>query len=118
LIKENNAERRDAALLDGAVQSILPSYSTLTLSSGVILAVHLFMPTFFATSLIKTWVIIVLFLWLYPFVGLVLERAPSRAYLAILLGPLFILWRTWLSIRARFGKPVPWVRTPRRTEGR
>jgi hypothetical protein len=41
-----------------------------------------------------------------------LEKAPFKAYLAILSGPFFILWRTWLALAARFGsKPVIWIRT-------
>jgi hypothetical protein len=45
-------------------------------------------------------------------VGLALERAPVRAYVAILLGPYFILWRTWLALISRFGgKQVTWIRT-------
>jgi hypothetical protein len=51
-------------------------------------------------------------LLIYPLVGLALERAPFRAYIAILLGPYFILWRTWLALNSRFGgKQVTWIRT-------
>jgi hypothetical protein len=51
---------------------------------------------------------------LYPLLGLALERAPLRAYLAILSGPAFIVWRTWLALAARSRREVTWVRTPRR----
>jgi hypothetical protein len=48
----------------------------------------------------------------YPLIGLALERAPLKAYLAILAGPFFIVWRTWLALTARFGRrPVVWIRT-------
>jgi hypothetical protein len=51
-------------------------------------------------------------LLVYPLVGLALERAPIKAYLAILLGPYFIVWRTWLAFITRFGgKKVTWIRT-------
>ena len=51
-------------------------------------------------------------LLIYPLVGLALERAPVRAYMAILLGPYFILWHTWLALISRFrGKEVTWIRT-------
>jgi hypothetical protein len=54
----------------------------------------------------------VIVLLIYPLVGLALERAPIRAYIAILLGPYFILWRTWLAFISRFGgKQVTWIRT-------
>lgn len=106
--------QRNPALLDGAAQAFLPSYSTLTLVSVALLIVHWLLSTFLAPILIYGWVVLVLALVIYPLIGLTLERAPLRAFAAIGLGPVFIVWRTWLSIRARFGKPVEWVRTARR----
>ena len=54
----------------------------------------------------------VVLLFAYPLFGLALERAPVRAYIAILLGPYFILWRTWLAFISRFRrKQVTWIRT-------
>ncbi|MCS7261600.1 MAG: glycosyltransferase family 2 protein, partial [Anaerolineae bacterium] len=104
--------RRDPAMLEGAVRSLSPVYSTLVLLSLVGTLAHL---AFFAWSgvvLTGLWMLLVVLLGVYPFFGLVLERAPLRAYLAILSGPLFILWRTWLSLWARYGRrPVQWVRT-------
>jgi hypothetical protein len=56
-------------------------------------------------------------LFVYPFVGLVLERAPLRAYAAILTGPVFIVWRSWLALVSRRpNKQVLWIRTPRRVQ--
>jgi len=109
-------KRRDWTLLDGALQASLPSYSTLTLISSMILFVHLLfnwlIKPIFPWSLIIAWAAIVGTLFIYPLFGLVLENAPIRAYLAILTGPCFIIWRTWLAIKARFGKkPVTWIRT-------
>ncbi len=106
--------RRDAALLDGALQAYLPSYSTLTLMSGLVLVVHLLLFHLVASETIYAWSVIATGLAIYPLLGLALERAPLRAFAAILAGPFFVLWRTALSIRARFGKPVGWVRTARR----
>lgn len=106
--------RREGALLDGAVQAFLPSYSTLTVISVAVLVIHLLLSQFVARELIYAWSTVVICLAAYPLIGLALERAPLRAYVAILIGPLFILWRTALSIRARFGRPVEWVRTARR----
>jgi hypothetical protein len=61
---------------------------------------------------IGAWAAMVVMLFAYPLVGLALERAPVRAYIAIMLGPYFILWRTWLALMSRFGKkPVTWIRT-------
>ncbi len=105
---------RDLAALDGAAQSLLPSYSTLTLMSVVLLIAHLLWSSFSAPSLILAWGAVVAVMAVYPLIGLILERAPLRAYVAISLGPVFIIWRTALSLAARFGKPVEWVRTARR----
>jgi hypothetical protein len=61
---------------------------------------------------IAAWAAMVVLLMIYPLVGLALEHAPARAYVAILLGPYFILWRTWLALLSRFGKKqVTWIRT-------
>lgn len=108
--------RHDSALLDGAVQAFLPSYSTLTVISGAVLAVHLLLSQFVAPELVYAWGALAIGLAVYPLIGLALERAPLRAYSAILIGPFFILWRTVLSVRARFGRPVEWVRTARRSD--
>jgi hypothetical protein len=48
---------------------------------------------------------------------LALEKAPLKAYLVILTGPIFIVWRSFLSIRARYLRgDLRWVRTPRQAE--
>ena len=104
--------RRDLALLDGAAQSLLPSYSTLTLVSVVGLIANLAVGAAVAPGLIYGWLGLVAVLGVYPFFGLALERAPLLAYLVILSGPVFIVWRTWLSLASRFGgKEITWVRT-------
>ncbi|PWH19834.1 MAG: glycosyl transferase [Ardenticatenia bacterium] len=111
LLREG-VRRRDFAMLEGAARSLLPVYSTLALVSLLGTLVHL---AFFVRSgivLTGLWALLVVLLGVYPFFGLLLERAPLRAYAAILAGPLFIFWRTWLSLRARYGRrPVQWVRT-------
>lgn len=107
--------RRDAALLDGVAQTLLPSLSTLTLIGGGMLVMHVVLSTVFTPVLIYLWAGVAGLLIVYPLLGLALERAPRKAYLAILSGPVFILWRTWLSLLARFGRePGMWVRTSRR----
>jgi hypothetical protein len=56
-------------------------------------------------------------LLLYPMLGLVLEGAPKRAYLAMLIGPVFVAWRAWLTLQTRLTQSdAAWVRTPRRSE--
>ncbi len=106
--------RRDAALLDGAIQARFPSYSTLTFLSILILLGHLVLFAFVSRIAILAWLSVVVLLAFYPLIGLALERAPLRAYVAIMLGPVFIVWRTVLSISARLVKPTTWVRTAHR----
>lgn len=108
--------RRDSALLDGAMQAYFPSYSTLTLISMMVLSVQLVVNwgtrSIFPSALIATWAILLLLLFLYPLFGLALEGAPLQAYLVILSGPFYILWRTWLAFDSRIRKKqIPWIRT-------
>jgi len=109
-------KRRDGALLDGALQAYLPSYSTLTMISVLSLLIQILVNwlvgPIFSWTVIRAWTVVVGALFVYPLLGLALEKAPLKAYLAILSGPFFILWRTWLAMAARFGsKPVTWIRT-------
>ena len=94
----------------------VPSFSTLTLSSGFMLVIHVLAEYFTAISvsieLITLWAIVVIVQFLYPLFGLALDKAPLKAYVVILTGPVFIFWRTWLALSARYGlKQVTWIRT-------
>jgi len=109
-------KRRDTALLDGALQAHLPSYSTLTMISVICLLLQVLVnglvEPMFPWGVIGAWAVVAGMLFAYPLVGLGLENAPLEAYLAILSGPFFIVWRTWVAVTARFGsEPVTWVRT-------
>ena len=109
-------KKRNLAMLDGAIQASFPSYSTLSLLSLIFLiiqvSINLFIRHNFLWTLIGAWSAMAVTLLIYPLVGLALERAPARAYIAILLGPYFILWRTWLALISRFRrKQVTWIRT-------
>jgi hypothetical protein len=76
------------------------------------LAVNRIGGSIFPPNLLAGWGAMLGALFAYPLLGLLLEKAPLRAYLAILSGPVFILWRTWLALTARFGgRSVVWVRT-------
>lgn len=103
-------------MLDGALQAYLPSFSTLTLGSVLALAVQLLVNAWrgstFSGVVVGAWAVVVGLLLLYPLFGLALVRAPARAYLAILSGPLFVVWRSWLALTARSGqRPVTWIQT-------
>ena len=112
-------QRRNPAVLDAALHVALPSYSTLTVLSVAVLllqlAANLIWGPLVPLILILLWASAIVMLALYPFLGLALDRAPLWAYLVIMTGPVFIVWRTWLALLARFGRrSVSWVRTPRR----
>ena len=108
-------KRGDGALLDGAMQSYLPSYSTLTLAAIALLAIQLIIYWLggkIAIGAIIAWLVFTALLYLYPLFGLALEHAPLRAYGAILTGPVFMVWRSGLALQARLSRrPVTWVRT-------
>lgn len=107
--------KQNLAMLEGALQAYFPSFSTLS-----VIAVFFFFLLLLLywtgkalpPSLLAAWGGLVMVLVFYPFGGLVLEKAPFKAFLAILTGPYFILWRTALALQARLSrKPVVWIRT-------
>ena len=107
----------DFAVLEGGLQALLPSYSTLTLICALILALQLIANWWFGPVIspvaILLWAAYLFVLFLYPFIGLFLERASARLYLAMLLGLIYIGWRTLLLFKVRFGRrQVTWKRTP------
>lgn len=104
----------DTGLLDGAAQSIFPSYSTLVLCAFGGLLLQAALPTLFSSTTLILWASLLALLAIYPLYGLALEQAPWRAYIALLLGPIFIIWRTSIAVLARVGPgQLVWVRTPR-----
>jgi cellulose synthase/poly-beta-1,6-N-acetylglucosamine synthase-like glycosyltransferase len=106
-IRQNNWVK-----LDGALGAIIPSYSTLTLISIFVLVLNVFFIAYEGIILMYLWLFIAVLWLVYPLFGLALEKAPGNAYLAILTGPFFILWRTGLNIRARlFPNKIKWIRT-------
>jgi cellulose synthase/poly-beta-1,6-N-acetylglucosamine synthase-like glycosyltransferase len=109
-------KNHNMAMLDGAFQASFPSYSTLSVVSLIVLAMHvpidLFINPLSLWPNICAWAVMVGMLVIYPMIGLALERAPLKAYFVILSGPYFIFWRTWVAVLSRFGrKPVSWIRT-------
>jgi 1,2-diacylglycerol 3-beta-glucosyltransferase len=108
--------RRDLALLDGALQAYLPSFSTLTVGCIIALLGQILLSQLVSSvlpnTLLYAWTGICVALFVYPLFGLALERAPAKAYIVILTGPLFIVWRTYLAIKSRyFRRQDIWVRT-------
>jgi len=109
--------RRNWGLLDGALGITLPSYTTLAFFSAALLGLHLLFAAHFSSLLVYLWAGMLVLWFIYPLPGLWIEGAPAWAYLAILSGPIFMLWRTWINLRAKLAiKDTPWIRTPHRTE--
>jgi cellulose synthase/poly-beta-1,6-N-acetylglucosamine synthase-like glycosyltransferase len=109
-------KNRNSAMLDGAFQAYLPSYSALTAITMFFLMLQILGIKMFGLAvsqwLLMVWVVLLAILFFYPIFALALEKAPAKAYLVILTGPLFILWRLWLTLVSRFGKgKTTWVRT-------
>jgi cellulose synthase/poly-beta-1,6-N-acetylglucosamine synthase-like glycosyltransferase len=104
----------DLALLDGAVYAYLPSYSTLTLLASLFVVLSFLLRQQIWSWLPGAWLAVFILLFAFPLINLALDRAPLKAFLVILNGPLFIFWRSALSVYARFlRRQVDWVRTPR-----
>jgi cellulose synthase/poly-beta-1,6-N-acetylglucosamine synthase-like glycosyltransferase len=105
--------QKKPALIDAVIGSTIPSYSTLTLTTFVGLFIHILFFDFFSSIQIYLWGSTA-FLWCaYPILGLYLEKAPFRSYFALLFGPIFIIWRTWIVLKLRlFPQKITWERTP------
>jgi cellulose synthase/poly-beta-1,6-N-acetylglucosamine synthase-like glycosyltransferase len=108
--------QRDFALVDAALQAYAPAYSTLAaaVAGGFLLQtlVNHWAGAVFPDWLLRAWAALLALLFLYPFAGLAIARAPFRAYIAICLGPLFIGWRTAIAIAARRRTSGVWTQTP------
>jgi 1,2-diacylglycerol 3-beta-glucosyltransferase len=102
--------------LDGAMQALFPPYSTLVIYYALLLIVYVFSELILLhdipSSVEWSWCGLTAFLFLYPFLGLLLEKAPLRAFLILITGPAFIIWRSFLSIKSSFdANRDVWIRT-------
>lgn len=115
------ARSRSLALLDGALELLMPSYSFLAAASVVnlclVVGLDLFLPSVHGL-LGQAGSLLLLLAWLgYPLAGLIIDRAPGWAFKALLLGPAYLAWRLWISVLVRVrGGHIAWVRTQRREE--
>jgi cellulose synthase/poly-beta-1,6-N-acetylglucosamine synthase-like glycosyltransferase len=112
---------RSVALLDGLLELVMPSYSTLVafsaLNLGLVLLLRWTAPA--VRSPLGVWVSVgLLAAWVfYPFVGLMVDGAPRWAFKALALGPAYLIWRLWIAVLVRLrGDRITWVRTRRREE--
>jgi cellulose synthase/poly-beta-1,6-N-acetylglucosamine synthase-like glycosyltransferase len=111
-------KKRDIALLDRALELLLPSYTALVGISLLLLLIKLLLAVLNQPATIWDMVVVVLAWVLLPLVGLALDRAPRILFKAYLFGPLYLAWRVWIgALTFLRRKRIEWVRTPRREEG-
>jgi cellulose synthase/poly-beta-1,6-N-acetylglucosamine synthase-like glycosyltransferase len=106
-------QQLDWSKLDGVLRTFLPSYSTMALISIAMTLLHLIFSLNYIPVLVYAWGSLALLCFIYPLLGLAIIKAPSWSYVAILSGPFFMIWRTWIHIVARIAPhSKTWIRTP------
>jgi cellulose synthase/poly-beta-1,6-N-acetylglucosamine synthase-like glycosyltransferase len=113
----NGLNTVNLAALDRALELFLPSFSllaALTLGMWVVQvlwpSLPLLLPVEATTLGIALWV-------LFPFCGLVIDRAPIWMFKTMLYAPFYAVWRIVQGSRATIKRgQVEWVRTRRREE--
>ncbi len=105
--------RRSFALFDAAVEQIMPPFSILVAATVLALAAALLLGSRVGAVLGAA---LLLGEAAYILTGLILARAPWRVYLALLLAPVFVVWKVWLYLRVLLGRDRQgWLRTARNT---
>lgn len=117
VLLRSGLRRRSLAQLDGAIEQVMPSYSTLLTLWGVVALIGggldllvggLAMPWGWTLGLGAAFA-------LYPVLGLLLAGAPRPLYLYLAFAPFYVLWRTAIRLWVRLQRgPRGWVRTPRK----
>lgn len=110
---------RNAVALDLALELLLPPFSTLAVLTSVtvpiiaaLAIVHRLPWTLFFVA-----IGLAILAFIFPVIGLATEHAPRSAFRALLVGPLFALWRVWIGVRVAIRRGnIPWVRTRRSEE--
>lgn len=108
----------DLALLDRAIELLLPSYSALVALSLLLLMAKAILALMNQPFVYWDMIMIVAAWVLLPLAGLVLDRAPLSLFAAYIFSPLYLAWRIWIGFMTFLrGKRIEWIRTPRREEG-
>jgi cellulose synthase/poly-beta-1,6-N-acetylglucosamine synthase-like glycosyltransferase len=113
--------QRSLALVDGALELLMPAFSILWAASALNLLLVAGLYAFGHAQYLVLRLpgsLLLLVAWsLYPVTGLIADRAPLWSFKTLLLGPLYLVWRLWISALARKrGDRIAWVRTQRREE--
>ncbi len=110
-------QKRDLAILDQAVELLLPPFTLLAMLSIAVAGLQYLWPP--AQPLFSRPIaLLMLCAWVaFPFIGLAIDKAPLSLFKVLLYSPFYVLWRLWTGLRARIlGRRVRWVRTQRREE--
>ncbi len=105
------------AALDRALELMLPSFSMLAVLTLGVWALQALWPSLSLLLPIGSTTLCVALWVLFPFCGLVIDRAPAWMFKAMFYAPFYAVWRIIQGLRAtaRRGQ-VEWVRTRRREE--
>jgi len=107
----------DFPALDQAMDLLLPSFSALALLSVLMVVIQLLLPQLLLLLPLKILLGITVLWVFFPFLGLLIDGAPASAYSALLYGPFYLLWRTWIGVKVKLKRGrIEWVRTKRREE--
>jgi len=117
MLLRSGLRKRSLAQLDGAIEQVMPSYSTLLTLWGVValmgasfdlLVGRFVMPWKWVLGLGAAFA-------LYPVLGLLLAGAPRSLYRHLAFAPFYVLWRTGIRLWMHLQRgPRGWVRTPRK----
>lgn len=105
---------RDA--LDKLLELVLPPFSMLALGAVVVFVGQALLAFGFDRPMRVAAAsgLLVLLAAAYPFLGLALTDGPARSYAALLVGPLYAVWRVGIGIWVRLRyRSLSWVRTRR-----
>ena len=121
--KETHQKKQTYALLDAAMEHLIPPFTIVVGLSVVLTAVSIF-GVFLANQLSTATAIArlnlsfslfsVVSLFLYLISGLILSKASKEIYLSLLFAPGYIFWKFILYFRVLFGnQQQEWIRTAR-----
>jgi cellulose synthase/poly-beta-1,6-N-acetylglucosamine synthase-like glycosyltransferase len=108
--------RRDAMLLDLAIDVLLPPLSTLALWVVLGFVIALSARHFFSeAATLRIWIANLVALVLYVLRGWALSGTGARGLIELACAPVYVVWKVWLRLR-QADRPKDWVRTTREAE--
>lgn len=114
---KNGLQTANLAALDRALELFLPSFTLLTAITVGMWGAQLLWPSLLLAFPIQVTTIAIALWALFPFGGLVIDRAPAWMFKAMLYAPVYAAWRILQALRVAFKRgQIEWVRTRRREE--